>query len=115
MDVLHRIVDRETCRDGTARGVDVEGDWFGGVLGFEEEELGDDGGGAGFFYFAVEADDSFFEEAGEDVVFTFRLAPVIICLDLCYYHVHVCQPPPTVSVTKGIGKAELGGFCGVAL
>lgn len=34
-------------------------DRFLGVLGFEEEELGDDGGGHGFVYFTVEADDAF--------------------------------------------------------
>lgn len=34
-------------------------DRFLGVIGFEEEELGDDGGGHGFVDFAIEADDSF--------------------------------------------------------
>jgi len=66
-DVLHCVVDCEAGGDASSRGVDVEGDGFLGVLGFEEEELGDDGGGEDFFYFAVEADDTFFEEAGEDV------------------------------------------------
>lgn len=67
-DVLHGVVDGEAGGDGAAGGVDVEGDGFGRVFGFEEEELGDDGGREGFFYGAVEADDAFFEEAGEDVV-----------------------------------------------
>lgn len=33
-------------------------DWFLGVVGFEEEELGDDRGGHGFVDFAIEADDA---------------------------------------------------------
>jgi hypothetical protein len=64
---LHCVVDCEAGGYGPSRGVDVEGDGFGGVFGFEKEELGDDGGGDDFFDFAVEADDAFFEEAGEDV------------------------------------------------
>lgn len=34
-------------------------DWFLGVIGFEEEELGDYGCGHGFVDFAIEADYSF--------------------------------------------------------
>ena len=34
-------------------------DWFLGVIGFEEEELGDNGGGHGFVDFSIETDDSF--------------------------------------------------------
>jgi hypothetical protein len=66
-DVLHCVVDGEARGDAAAGGVYVEGDGFGGVVGFEEEELGDDGGGEDFFDFAVEADDALFEQAGEDV------------------------------------------------
>lgn len=66
-DVLHCVVDCETGGYAAAGGVYVEGDWFGGVVCFEEEELRGYAGGEGVFYFAVEADDAFFEEAGEDV------------------------------------------------
>jgi ribosomal protein L15 len=53
---------------GAAGGVDVEVDWFLWVIGFEEKELGDYGGGHGFFNFTIEADDSFLQQSGEDVV-----------------------------------------------
>ena len=39
-DVLHRVVYRQAGRDGPARRVDVQLDWFARVLRFEEEELG---------------------------------------------------------------------------
>jgi hypothetical protein len=60
---LYRVVDGEAGRDTAARRVDVEVYVLLGILGFEEEELGDDAGGGGFFDFAVEADDAFFEQA----------------------------------------------------
>lgn len=66
-DVLHCVVDCEARCYAAARGVYVEADGFGGVVGFEEEELGDDGGRQDFFDFAVEADYSLFQQAGEDV------------------------------------------------
>ena len=37
--VLHRVVDRHACRDGSAGGVHVEGDVGGGVLVGQVEEL----------------------------------------------------------------------------
>jgi len=43
-------------------------DGLGGVLGLEEEELGDDDVGGIVGDGPVDADDSFLEEAGEDVV-----------------------------------------------
>lgn len=67
MDVLHRVVYRQARRDAAAGRVDVEVDWFVGALGFEEEELGDYAGAGDFVDLAIEADDAFFEEAGEDV------------------------------------------------
>lgn len=47
-----------TCCYGAAGRVDIEVDWFLGVVGFEEEELGDDGGGHGLVDFAIKADDA---------------------------------------------------------
>lgn len=47
-----------TCCYGATGGVDIEMDWFLGVVCFEEEELGDDGGGQGLVDFAIEADDA---------------------------------------------------------
>jgi len=59
-------------------------DWFLGVIGFEEEELGDDGSGHGLLDFTIEADDallevvsgdggrrrdtSYLEESGKDII-----------------------------------------------
>ena len=67
-DVGHGVVDGEAGGDAAAGAVDVQVDGFGGVVGFEEEELRDDGGGHGLVDVAVEADDAFFQQAGEDVV-----------------------------------------------
>lgn len=64
---MHGIVDCESSSDGPPRGIYVEGDCFLGIFGFEEEELGYDAGGEDFVDGAVEADDAFFEEAGENV------------------------------------------------
>lgn len=36
-------------------------DWFLGVIGFEEEELGDNGCGHGFVDFSIETNNSFLE------------------------------------------------------
>ena len=67
-DVGHCVVDCEARGDGAAGGVYVEGYGARGGVGFEEEELRDDGGGGGVVDGAVETDDSFAEEAREDVV-----------------------------------------------
>ena len=66
-DVLHRVVDREPRGDAAAGGVYVQGDGFGGVVGFEEEQLRYYGGGQDFFDFAVQADYALFQQAREDV------------------------------------------------
>ena len=64
---MHCVVDCQAGGDAPSRRVYVQRDWFGGVVGFEEEELGYDAGGEDFFDFAVEADYSLFQEAREDV------------------------------------------------
>lgn len=38
-DVLHGVVDRHTRRDGSTRGIDVEGDILGGILVGQVEQL----------------------------------------------------------------------------
>ena len=68
-DVLHRIVNGKSGGDGAAGGVDVEVYWGGGLVAFEEEELGDDGGGDAVVYGAIETDYALGEEAGEDIIF----------------------------------------------
>src|SRR5690242_569266 len=40
LDELHRIVNRQPRRNRAARRVDVEGNFFLGVLGFQKQELG---------------------------------------------------------------------------
>lgn len=67
-DVLHGVVDGKAGSDDAAWGIDVHVDWLGGVLGFEEEKLGDDNGGGFVGDGTVDADDPLLEEAGEDVV-----------------------------------------------
>jgi len=67
-DVLHGVVDGEARRDDAPRGVDVEVDGLGGVLGLEEEQLGDDEGRRVVGDGAVDADDALLEQAREDVV-----------------------------------------------
>lgn len=67
-DVLHGVVDGEAGGDDAAGGIDVHVDGLGGVLGFEEEELGNDDGGGVVGDGAVDADYPLLEEAGEDVV-----------------------------------------------
>lgn len=57
-----------TCGDGAAGGVEVHVDRFGGVLGLEEEELGNDDVGGVVGDGAIDAHDSLLEEAGEDIV-----------------------------------------------
>ena len=60
--------ERGTCSDGATGGVEVHVDGLGRVFGFKEEELGDDDVGGVVGDGAVDADDAFLEEAGEDVV-----------------------------------------------
>lgn len=67
-DVGHCVVYGEAGGHGAAGGIDVEGYWLFGGVGFEKEELGDDGGGGGRVDFAIEADYALFEEPGVDVV-----------------------------------------------
>lgn len=114
LDVLHCVVDGEASRHATTGRVDVEIDVFGRVLGFEEKELGDDGGRCGLFDLAVEADDALFQEAREDVGWS-AVSVDAFHWDVDWNELHVCQPPPTVSVTKGMGNAALGGLSGMAL
>ena len=66
-DILHCIVYSQPCGDATAGTVDIEVYRFRRVLSFEEEELGNDGGRRAFIDFAIEGDDAFLQQAGEDV------------------------------------------------
>ena len=67
-NVGHCVVNCEARRDGPARGVYVEGYGTRWSVGLKEEELRDDRGGGGVVDGAVETDDSFAEEAREDVI-----------------------------------------------
>src|ERR1700682_6459354 len=68
LDVLHRVVDRETRGDLPARGVDVEGDVLFRVLGLEEEHLSDDQIGDRVVDRLPQENDVVFEKARIDVV-----------------------------------------------
>lgn len=59
MDVVHRIIDCQTCGDRPAGRVDIEVYRLLWVLSFEEEELGNDDGGEAIVDGAIEADDTF--------------------------------------------------------
>ena len=59
---------KRTCSDLAAGGVKVHVDGFGGVFGFEEEELGDDDVSSIVVDGSVYADDPFLEETRENVV-----------------------------------------------
>src|SRR5262249_32097156 len=67
LDVLHRVVDRQPRRHRAARAVDVDVHVLVGVLGFQEEELGDDQVGHVVFDVARQEDDALLEKAREDV------------------------------------------------
>mmetsp|Transcript_5165 Transcript_5165/g.8140 ORF Transcript_5165/g.8140 Transcript_5165/m.8140 type:complete len:253 (+) Transcript_5165:312-1070(+) len=67
-NILHGIVNGHTGRDGSARGVDVEGDVLGRVLVGEVEELGDEDVGDLVVDSLSEEDDAVLEEAGDDIL-----------------------------------------------
>lgn len=75
--VLHCIINSKTCGNGATGGIEVHVDGFGGVLGLEEEELGDDDVGSVVGDGTVDANDSFFQEAREDVVGAFASGRVL--------------------------------------
>src|SRR5207253_9671797 len=68
LDVLHRVVDRQARGDRAAGRVDVKRDVFLGILGFEEQKLGNDQIRNGIVNGLAEEDDVVFEESGVDVV-----------------------------------------------
>jgi hypothetical protein len=68
LQVLHRVVDRETRGHDTTRRVDVQVDVPLGILGFEEEQLGDDQVGHRVLDGVPDEDDPFLQEPREDVV-----------------------------------------------
>src|SRR5213594_5151931 len=68
LDVLHRVVDGDARRHRAAGGVDVELDVLVGILGLQEEHLGDDQVGDLVLDVGREEDDPLLEEPGEDVV-----------------------------------------------
>jgi hypothetical protein len=68
LNVLHRIVDRQSRSHASAGTIDVEIDVLRRIVGLEKEELSNDGGGGGLFDFAIEGDDAFLQQAREDVL-----------------------------------------------
>ena len=70
-DVLHTIVDGESCGDGATGGIDIQVDIFIGIFGFEKEHLSDDQVGHIVIDRRAEEDDAVFEQAGVDIVRAF--------------------------------------------
>jgi len=73
-DVLHGVVNRETCGHVTPRGVDVDADVFLRVFHLEEKQLGDDGVRHGVIDCRSDENDAILQEAGVDVVGAFAAA-----------------------------------------
>ncbi len=69
--VLHRVVDREAGVDDAAGRVDVQADVLLGVLGLEEQQLGDDEVGEVILDRVAEEDDPLAKQARVDVVRAF--------------------------------------------
>ena len=67
LDVLHRVVDREQSRDLAARRVDVHHDVLVGIVGLEDQQLGDDEVRDRVVDRRAEEDDAVVREAGVDV------------------------------------------------
>jgi hypothetical protein len=67
LDVLHGVVDRHPRRHRPARRVDVEVDVLVGVVGLQEEHLGDHEVGQVVLDEGRQEDDPLLEEPGEDV------------------------------------------------
>lgn len=70
-DELHGVINSETSGDMSAGRVDIEGDIFFGVFGFQEEHLGDDSVCDGVIYGSAEENDALAEKTGIDVVGAF--------------------------------------------
>lgn len=93
-----------TCGDGATGGVEVHVDGLGGVLGLEEEELGDDDVGGVVGDGPVDANDSLLEEAGEDVVGAFASRRVL--------YDHGDQAVPAHWLTRPRPCGSPGGYRG---
>ena len=74
---LHRVVDGETRRDGSAWAVDVEIDILLGVFALQEEELRDDGVRDAVVDFSPKEDDAVFQQPRIDVVRAFALGGLL--------------------------------------
>lgn len=92
VDICHCIVNCKSGSDRAARRVYVEGYWFRRGVGFKEEELSNDGGGQGVIHLAIEADDAFLKELGEDIGLGI-LAGIVQDL-LNRWYIQVLHPPP---------------------
>jgi hypothetical protein len=71
LDVVHRIVNGETCRNGSAGAVDVEINILVGILSFKEKKLSYDERCGSIVDLVSKEDDSVVEKSGINVVGTF--------------------------------------------
>ena len=74
---LHRVVDGEARRDGSAGAVDVEVDVLLGVFALQEEELGDDGVCDSVVDLSPQEDDAVLQQPRVDVVGAFALGGLL--------------------------------------
>ena len=77
-DVLHGVVDGETCRHDAAGAVDIKMDVFVGILRFKEEELRDDDVRNVVVDRPADENDTVFQEARINII---RTLPTIRPLD----------------------------------
>jgi hypothetical protein len=90
LDVLHGVVDRHAGRHDPARTVDVDRNVLFGILGFEEEELGDDQVGQVILDATTDENDAVLEEPGINVVCPF---PATALLNDYWNQRHLGFPP----------------------
>ena len=68
LDELHRVVNRQPCRDRSAGAVDVEQDVLVRIFRFQKQHLRDDEIGDRVVDRRADEDDAVLEEPGEDIV-----------------------------------------------
>ena len=82
-DELHRIVNRETRRDGSSGGVDVDVDVFFRVSHLKEQKLGNDGIRHIVVNSGADEDNAVFQETGVNVKGSFAAAVLL------HHHGHI--------------------------
>ena len=90
LDILHRVVDRHTVRDGAAGAVDIHLDVLVGVLRFEIQKLCHDETGGRAVDFLTEKYDAVVQQAGKNVIGAFSAGRLFYNIR---YETHEINPP----------------------